>query len=246
MRDQIRAEVRKLRTTRTAWGLFAGALILAGIAAWAMVSTGAFGNSVALTTLPGFAEMMAIVPVFVVVLGIRSYTDEARHGAIVPTLLATPRRRRVVAAKAVVLAVTAALFAVAATVVVGGVSLALLAADGVAVSVSVAALAILLGKAVALCALWAAIGLGVGLFVQHQIAAIVGAILWMLVGEGIVEMLVPGVSKFLPAHASTSVLGIIPADMSVVAPAVGAALLGGWALLSLGTGTRALARRDIA
>ena len=63
-----------------------------------------------------------------------------------------------------------------------------------------------------------------------------GAILWMLVGESIVEMLAPGVSKFLPAHASTSVLGIVPADMSVVAPAVGAALLGGWAVLSLGSG----------
>jgi ABC-type transport system involved in multi-copper enzyme maturation permease subunit len=246
MRDQIRAEARKLRTTRTAWGLFAGAMILAGIAAWAMVSTGAFGSAVALTTLPGFAEMMAIVPVFVVVLGIRSYTDEARHGAIVPTLLATPRRRRVVAAKAVVLAAAAALFAVAATIVVGGVSVTLLTADGVAVSVSLAALAILLGKAVAICALWAAIGLGVGLFVQHQVAAIVGSILWMLVGESIVEMLAPVVSKLLPAHASTSVLGILPADMSVVPPAVGAVLLGAWALLSLGTGNRALARRDIA
>ena len=88
--------------------------------------------------------------------------------------------------------------------------------------------------------------MGLGLTVPHQVAAIVGAILWMLIGESIVEMLAPGVSKFLPAHASTSVLGILPADMSVVAPAVGAALLGGWAALSLGAGTRALGRRDIA
>jgi len=246
MKDLIRAEARKLRTTRSVWGLLAGAVALASIAAWGMVSTGAFGTSVALTTLPGFAEMMAIVPIFVVVLGIRSYTDEARHGAIVPTLLATPRRRRVVAAKAVVLAAAAVVFALAGTVAVAGVSLALLAADGVAVTVSLAALAILVGKAVAICVLWSAIGLGLGLTVPHQVAAIVGAILWMLIGESIVEMLAPGVSRFLPGHASTSVLGILPADMSVVAPAVGAALLGGWAALSLGAGNRALARRDIA
>ena len=246
MKDQIRAEVRKLRTTRSVWGLLAGAVALASIAAWGMVSTGAFGTSVALTTLPGFAEMMAIVPIFVVVLGIRSYTDEARHGAIVPTLLATPRRRRVVAAKAVVMGAAAVVFALAGTVAVAGVSLALLAADGVAVTVSLAALAILVGKAVAICVLWSAIGLGLGLTVPHQVAAIVGSILWMLIGESIIEMLAPGVSRFLPAHASTSVLGIVPADMSVVAPAVGAALLGGWAALSLGAGTRSLARRDIA
>ncbi len=54
--------------------------------------------------MPGFVTLMALVPVFVLVLGVRAYTDEARHGSIVPTLLASPDRRRVVAAKLVVVA----------------------------------------------------------------------------------------------------------------------------------------------
>ena len=236
MRDQIRSEMRKIRSTRSAWGLLAAAIALAGLAAWAMVASMHFGPAVALTTLPGFAEMMILVPILTAVLGIRSYTDEARHGSIVPTLLASPKRRRVVASKVVVLAGAATVFAVAASLTVAVVSGALLVADGVVVSVSVAALAVLLAKAIAICALWAAIGLGIGVTVSHQVAAIVGTILWLLVGEGIVEMLSAPVARFLPAHASTSVLGIAAADASLVAPLVGGGLLIGWTALSVGLG----------
>ncbi len=197
MRNQIRSEMRKLRTTRSAWGLLAAAIALAGLAAWAMVASMHFGPAVVLTTLPGFAEMMILVPILVAVLGIRSYTDEARHGSIVPTLLATPKRRRVIAGKLVVLAGAAAVFAIAASLTVAIVSGALLVADGVAISVSFAALAVLLAKAIIICTLWAAIGLGVGVTVTHQVAAIVGTILWVLVAEGLVEMLAAPVARFL-------------------------------------------------
>jgi len=245
MRNQIASEWRKLRTTRSAYGLLAGAVALAGLAAWAMVATMHFGSSVALTTLPGFAEMMVIVPIFVVVLGIRSYTDEARHGSIVPTLLADPNRLRVVAAKAAVLALAAVGFAVAASAMVAIVSTALLVAQGTAITVSLAAVVLLVGKAIVICALWSTFGLGIGLTVSHQVAAIVGTMLWLLVGEGLVEMLASGAAKFLPGHASTALLGIASADSTLVAPLVGAALLAGWSLASVGIGGKALARRDV-
>ena len=61
---------------------------------------------------------MGLVPAFVLVLGIRSYTDEARHGSVVPTLLSTAVRLRVVGAKAVVVGGAALVFAVAAAATV--------------------------------------------------------------------------------------------------------------------------------
>jgi ABC-2 type transport system permease protein len=246
MRDQIASEWRKLRTTRSAYGLLAGAVTLAGLAAWAMVATMHFGSSVALTTLPGFAEMMVIVPIFVVVLGIRSYTDEARHGSIVPTLLTDPNRRRVVAAKAAVLGIAAVGFALAASATVALVSSALLVAQGTAITVSLASVGLLVVKAIVICVLWSAIGLGVGLTVAHQVAAIVGAILWLLVGESLAEMLASGVAKFLPGHVATSLLGIASADASLVTPLTGAVALTGWALVSVAIGSQVFARRDIA
>jgi hypothetical protein len=246
MRDLIRSEWRKIRTTRSAWGLLAGAVFFAGIAAWAMVATSHVGAAVALSTLPGFAEAMIIVPIFVVVLGIRSYSDEARHGSIVPTLLASPNRRRVVAAKAVVLTLMAVVFAIAASAMVAAVSLILLTVQGTAITLHAGALAVLVGKAVLICVLWAVLGLGVGLAVPYQVAAIVGAILLPLVAEGLVELLSVGVAKVLPGHASSALLGIGGADASLVAPLVGGILLGAWALGSVVVGSAALVRRDMA
>lgn len=246
MRNQIASEWRKLRTTRSAYGLLGGAVALAGVAAWAMVATMHFGPSTELTTLPGFAEMMVIVPIFVVVLGIRSYTDEARYGSIVPTLLSDPNRRRVVAAKAVVLGIAAVGFALAASATVAIVSSVLLLAQGTAISVSLASVGPLVVKAIVICVLWSAVGLGIGLTVSHQVAAIVGAILWVLVGESLAEMLASGVAKFLPGHAATSLLGIAAADASLLAPLAGAVVLTGWALGSVAIGSRAFARRDVA
>jgi ABC-2 type transport system permease protein len=247
MKDQIRSEFRKLRTTRSVWGLLAGLLALTGLATWGILANIDTGAVVALTSVPVFIELMVIVPVFVLVLGIRAYTDEARHGSIVPTLLASPHRPRVVVAKLVVIGGAAAVFALAATALAAGISVAwFAAAGGVTLTFGAAALATLAAKAVAIGLAWAAIGLGVGLIVSHQVAAIVGSLLWLLVGEGLVEVVAPKVAQYLPSHAATSVLGMSAGDAVLLAPIASAGLLAGWAALSLGAGARALAGRDIA
>ncbi len=245
MRHQIRSEYRKLRTTRSMWGLFAGLLALTGLATWGMLANIQVGAAVALTSLPVFIELVMIVPVFVVVLGIRAYTDEARHGSIVPTLLASPDRRQMVGAKLVVIGATAVLFSIAATALAAAISMAWLTSGGVSVTVGVGSLAALTLKAVAIGTAWSAIGVGVGLFVSHQVAAIVGSLVWLLVGEGLVEVVAPQGAQFLPVHAASAVLGMLAGDGIFVGPLVGVGLLAGWALLSLGAGTRAMIRRDI-
>ena len=245
MKDQIRSEYRKLRTTRTIWGLLAGLVALSGLATWGIIANTSLGATAALTSLPVFVPLLMVVPVFALVLGVRAYTDEARHGSIVPTLLASPDRRRVVASKLVVVAAAGAAIALAAVVVALGITVAWLAADGVAITVAAGSLALLVAKVAALGILWSAIGLGIGLFVSHQVAAIVGSLVWLLVGESLVEVVSAGVAKFLPVHAGTALLGTHASDATLVAPLVGAGLLAGWALLSLGVGARAFVRRDI-
>ena len=245
MKDQIRSEYRKLRTTRTVWGLLAGLLALSALATWGILASTSVGTSAALTSLPVIMPLVMVVPVFVLVLGVRAYTDEARHGSIVPTLLASPDRRRVAGAKLLVVAAAGAVLALAAVAATLVISVVWLAADGVAVTVPAGSLALLLVKVAALGVLWSSIGLGVGMFVSHQVAAIVGSLVWLLVGENLVEVISAGVAKFLPVHAGTAVLGISSGDATLVAPLVGAVLLAGWAALSLGAGTRAFARRDI-
>ncbi len=247
MKAQMRSEFRKLWTTRSAWGLLAGLLALTGLATWGILAGIETGSVVALTSLPVFMELMVIVPVFVVVLGIRSYTDEGRHGSIVPTLLATPDRRRVIFAKLAVIGGAAAGFALAATVLAAGISAAWFAAAGsITLTVDAAALAILAAKAVAIGLAWAAVGLGVGLVVSHQVAAIVGAMMWLLVGEGLVGIVAPNIARYLPGQATSALLEMSAGDAVLVAPMIGGGLLALWATFSLAAGTRALVKRDIA
>ncbi|HVF08488.1 MAG TPA: ABC transporter permease subunit, partial [Actinomycetota bacterium] len=175
MRNQITSEARKLLTTRSVWGLLAGTVLISALAAWAMTANLDPTGPIGLAGLPGFQEMMALVPAFVLVLGIRSYTDEVRHGTLVPTLLSSPVRRRVVGAKVVVISLTAVTFAVAAIASVLAVASLVLSLDGVAVSVgSIGSLVALIAKVVSVCVLWSMIGVGVGMLVSHQVAAIVG------------------------------------------------------------------------
>ena len=245
MRNTIRSETRKVLTTRSVWGLLAGTMLVSGLAAWAMVVDLDLTGPVGLAGVPGIQEMMGLVPAFVLVLGIRSYTDEVRHGSIVPTLLSSPVRRRVVAAKVVVVAVVAAAFALAAFATVLGVGSLVLAIDGVSVTLgSFGALGALVAKSVGVCLLWSAIGLGVGMVVSHQVAAIVGSLVWLFAVEGLIGGLVPGIARFLPGSAGMSALGVVPGD--TLAPLAGAAILVGWTAISLALGTGRFERRDIA
>lgn len=245
MKNQITSEVRKLLTTRSVWGLLAGTVLISALAAWAIAANLDLTGPIGLAGLPGFQEMMALVPAFVLVLGIRSYTDEARHGTLVPTLLSSPVRRRVVGAKVVVIGLASVTFAIAAVASVLAVASLVLSIDGVAVTVgSVGSLVALIVKVVSVCVLWSTIGVGVGMIVSHQVAAIVGSLMWLFAVENLLDGLVPSLARFLPGHAGMSALGV--ASYDTLAPLTAAGLLVGWAAACVALGSRRFHRRDIA
>ena len=175
MRDQIASEFRKLTTTRSVYAMLAGLVAIVAIGVVAIVTSGGSTDLQAPLEQQAFRHVsLTIAPLFGLLLGLRSFTDEFRFGSIVPTLLATPVRRRVLGAKLVATAgggVVLSLSAMAITIVVG---VPLLVAKGVDVTWSTAALAIVVGRLVAATVLWTAIGVGLGLAVRHQVAAIAG------------------------------------------------------------------------
>jgi len=245
MRNQVTSEARKLLTTRSVWGLLAGTVVISGLAAWAVAANMRLTGPIGLAGLPGFQEMMALVPAFVLVLGIRSYTDEARHGSLVPTLLSTPVRRRMIGAKVAVAGLAAIVFAVAGATTVVAVSSLVLSIDGVAVTVgSIGALIWLLAKVVGVCLLWSAIGVGVGMVVSHQVAAIVGSLVWLFALENLLDALAPDLARYLPGHAGMSALGV--EAYGTLGPLTGAWVLAGWAAACIALGAGRFQRRDIA
>ncbi len=187
---------------------------------------------------------LTIAPLFGLLLGLRSFTDEFRYGSIVPTLLASPVRRRVLGAKLVATAGGGVALSLAAMAISIAVGVPILIVKGVDVTWSTAAMAEIVGRLVVATVLWTAIGVGLGLAVKHQVAAIAGTLVWLLAAEGILSGLVPDVAKYFPGAAGFAIVGINSAEL--LTPALGAVLLGAYALVAVAIGAVLMQRRDIA
>ena len=102
----------------------------------------------------------------------------------------------------------------------------------------------IVGRLVLATVLWTAVGVGLGLAVKHQVAAIAGTLVWLLAAEGILSGLVPNVAKYFPGAAGFATVGINSAEL--LTPALGAVLLGAYALVAVAIGAVLMQRRDIA
>jgi hypothetical protein len=241
MKRQIVSEFRKLWTTRAAWGLLAGLLALTGVGVVGVLVDAT--RTRALAGMPFLSVPMGISWAFVLIMGLRSFTDEFRHGSIVPTLLASPDRRRVLAAKLAVTAGAAVVFALMSAALAFAIGLPWLVANGVPIDEAIGSLAAWFGKLLLIDVLWSAIGVSVGLAVRHQVAAIAGSLVAVLVGENILSGVVPPLAKALPAEAAASIAGLHGAPLT---PLVGAVVLSIWAAGLVGLGSVLMDRRDIA
>ena len=244
MRNEIASEFRKLTTTRSIYAMLAGLVAIVGVGVVATTGGGQPGSLLVPLEDQVFLNVsLTIAPLFGLLLGLRSFTDEFRFGSIVPTLLASPVRRRVLGGKLVATAgggVTLSLAAVAISIAVG---VPILVVKGIEVTWSTGALAVVVGRLIGATVLWTAIGVGLGLAVKHQVAAIAGTLVWLLAAEGILSGLVPNVSKYFPGAAGFAVVGINPAEL--LTPALGAVLLGAYALAAVAVGEVLMQRRDI-
>jgi ABC-2 type transport system permease protein len=244
VRAQLASELLKLRITRTIPGLMASML---GLIVTAVVLHG-YGLPAArldtasdqLTFLVGWGEVLGAL--FAGLLGALSFTGEIRHGTIRPTLLATPRRTRVVGAKVLAASLAGLVLGVVATSLAMATGRIVLAVRGVDVALDGADYALLIiGGAVA-AGLWAVIGLGIGAVVRNQVPTIVGLLAWLLFVEGVLVDNAPGLGRFAPGALGQSVSGLHPDRL--LGPAAGALLLAVYAVGAVVAGTVATVRRD--
>jgi hypothetical protein len=243
MSGPIAAEYLKVRTTRSVayTGLPAIALVV--------VVTGALMTQVPeaelvgpLDGLPYFTQIPMFVALFPFIVGIRGFTDEFRHSTMVGTVVATPRRGRVVIGKAVVSGVSGVLIGALAGAVFLGIAVPALILKGVSFTVSPESLRLLAAFA-AVCGLWAVIGVGLGALVRSQVAAIVVAILWVLALENLAAAIVPDAARYLPGKAAQALSQI--REPWMLSPWAAAPVFAGYALVALLVGAAALQRRDV-
>jgi ABC-2 type transport system permease protein len=245
MRNQIASEFRKLATTRSVYLMLAGLIAIVGLGVVATTTDVEPGTSLLapLEHQVFFNVSLTIAPLFGLLLGLRSFTDEFRYGSIVPTLLASPVRRRVLGAKLVATAGGGIALSLAAVAISLAVGVPILILKGIEVTWSTGALALVVGRLLGATVLWTAIGVGLGLAVKHQVAAIAGTLVWILAAEGILSGLVPNVAKYFPGAAGFAVVGINPTEL--LTPVLGGLLLGAYAVAAVAAGGVLMQRRDI-
>jgi ABC-2 type transport system permease protein len=195
MNRLIGSEVTKLRTTRTFYGVTIGALGLVVVISLIASLAGSFGPG---DTAPG-ADLMGIagiVQLFTLVLGILAVSTEYRHGTITPSLLVVPDRARLVLAKLAAHFVAGLMIGVLAYGLCALLVLPILNARDVDTMLEGSALVkIIIGGSMA-CALFAALGVGLGALVRNQVGAIVGSLAYVFVIEPLVGI-IPGVDDIV-------------------------------------------------
>jgi hypothetical protein len=103
--------------------------------------------------------------------------------------------------------------------------MAILKARGVDTALSTRDLLLVVFGSVAVTALMAALGVGLGAVIRNQVLAVIGLVVWFMVVENIVVSLAPSVGKFFPLAAGDALTGI-NADELLTAPQGAAVLLG--------------------
>lgn len=240
MKSLVKTEFMKLVTTRTALWLLVGAV---AFSVFAVIAPGE--NVVAEFSKPLHEQQFVFIVgmlmrIFLLVLGIRAVTDEFRHGTITPSLLVAPRRRRFVGAKVIALASAGLVIAAVAGVVLIGTALSVAAMNGTALNLGTGDWPVFGGMLLS-GALWPIIGVGVGLIVRSQVAAIVGGLVWLMAIEQMVQGRIGRFGGLLPGEAG---FGLFLSGSGRVLLAA-ALTLAVYALVAAGAGALVLSRRDV-
>jgi ABC-2 type transport system permease protein len=246
----IRAELRKIRTART---LLAAPLVAVAFAVLGFVPALTLSEAERADLPPTMLVDVARgagfqLAVLMLLLGALATAGEFRHGTVTATLLAEPRRRTVLAAKAAAVAITAAATAFVIELVALPLGMAYLSASGIRSTASVGDV-LLTGLAVAAVGvLYGLAGVGLGLAVRDQTAAIAVALGWIGIAEGVIPVVLrkPWLFKWLPGGAVNAVLGVADPPGDLLPAWGGALMLVAVAAALLLAAAAAFDRRDVA
>ena len=243
MREQMRSELVKLRSTRTNLGLLfgmVGLVLLIVIVTGAAVTPAELAKDEHQRALFGLGLAGGFIASLI---GVMSITSEFRHGTIRPTFVFTPRRGRVVSAKVFSSFILGVIFGLITEAVAFAVGLAILAIRGVDIVVPTHELLVVALGSIACAALMAALGVGVGAVARNQVLAVIGVVVWFMVVENVMVGVWPQVGKFFPLAAGDAMTGI-NSDQLLTA-SQGALVLVGYVLVSFFAALAVTQRMDV-
>jgi ABC-2 type transport system permease protein len=241
--NQLRAELLKIRSTRTTIGLLIGLVVLTLLSVvlnGTLIPTSQILTEQEQATLLSFGS---IAGVFAALAGIMLVTSEFRFGTIRPTFLFKPSRSRLFLSKIEAGALSGLVFGAIGEGLVYSLGIVILKARGIPIAMTGANEVQLVVGAVLGAALWGAIGVGVGAIIPNQVGAVISLLAWSFVAENLVFGFLPKIGRFLPGPAQDSMMDI---SLKNLLPAgVGVVVLVAWAVGLASVGVMSLQRRDI-
>jgi len=268
MGGAIRAEFRKFFTTRLWWGMaigvfLAGALFALIFAVWVPGSRQQGPGGASGSPLPGLDDTAMVNTVYTaglslaylltLVIGVMSIGSEYRHMTITSTFLATPKRVRVMVAKVTSLLGIGVFYGLVFLVGSVGVGATTIAMKGFSPFPEVGTVTRTLALSLLVLGLWALVGLGAGILIPNQVAAILIAVgaAWIL--EPLLGFLLSLVSwgtsivPYMPSQATSAMVGQINASPGVELLSwwAGALVLVAYAAILAGIGSLLTIHRDV-
>jgi ABC-type transport system involved in multi-copper enzyme maturation permease subunit len=240
---QVKAELLKIRTTRTTLGIVLGMVAL--VLLFSLLS-GLLTKAPSLTSTEdqrGLLSVGSLAGVFSALAGVMLVTSEYRHGTIRPTFLFTPRRSRVVDAKLAAGLLAGIVFGIVGEGLGFAIGYACLAGRGITYALNSGQTTLLVLGTLASVALWGALGVGIGTIARNQVGAIIGLLAWGFVAENLLFAFVPSLGRFAPAHAGDAFIGLT--SKHLLPAAAGGAILLTWTIAFALTGTALATRRDV-
>ena len=240
---QIRAELLKIRTTRTTIGLILGMIAL--ILLFTLL-TGLLTHPSGLASKEDQRELLSLgslADVFAALAGVLLVTSEYRYGTIRPTILFNPARSHLLTAKVAAGALAGLALGILAEAIGWAIGYAILDGRGITVVLSSGDILLLTLGGLAGAALWGAIGAGLGTIIHNQIGAVITLLAGGLVVDSLLFGLAPSVGRFTPTRASDALMGLRVDHL--VSPGAGAITLIAWAGALGAAGIALSVRQDI-
>jgi hypothetical protein len=240
---QIRAELLKIRSTRTTIGLILGMVALILLVT---LLTGLLTHPSGLASKKDQRQLLSlgsIAGVFSALAGVLLVSSEYRFGTIRPTILFNPARSHVLAAKVVAGALAGLAFGVLGEAIGWVIGYATLDARGITVVLSSGDILLLTLGGLAGVALWGTIGAGLGAIIHNQVGGVITLLAWGLVVDNLFFSLVPSVGRLTPTRASDALMGLRVHHL--VSPGAGAITLIAWAGALAVLGIALSVRQDI-
>jgi ABC-2 type transport system permease protein len=240
---QTKAELLKVRSTRTTIGLMLGMVAL--ILLFTLL-TGLLTDAGALATKENQRQLLSLASlagVFSALAGVLLVTSEYRYGTIRPTILFNPARSEVLAAKVTAGALAGIAFGVLGEAIGWAIGYAILAGRGITVVLDSGDVLLLVLGGLGGVALWGAIGAGLGAIIRNQVGAVITLLAWGFVVDNLLFGLVPAVGRFTPTRALDALVGLRVHHL--LSPGAGAVILIAWTAVLAAIGLVLTARRDI-